>query len=77
MACALNVAQRAGVMGYPSFDPTAVTVMSSELTKAEQGDAAAEREHRSEDLDAARERTPKPRRGRVRALIGRLLGRGR
>lgn len=59
----------------PTFDPTAAAAMSSELTRAQQTDANAARAHASEDLEAARGRSSKPRpRGRVRDLIGRLLG---
>ncbi len=60
----------------PSFDPLMATAMSSELTRAKQGDAAAARAHRSEDLEAARDRAASSRSGsRLRTLLNRLLRR--
>jgi hypothetical protein len=62
----------------PSFDPFAAKTMSDEITRAEQGDAKAAREHRLEDFEAARTRTAWKRGDRgVWTLVRRLFGRGR
>ncbi len=59
----------------PTFDPTAAAAMSSETSRAAQSGAAAERQHRFEDVDAARVRDRQSRPGRLRKLLNRLLRR--